>query len=396
MAASNDKPIRVAVTYRVCQHWRAHIFAKLNAREDLELAVFHGQSVPGTKCINGENLQGFEHFEHWTINVPKAKGWVFQPFMFFSLRKYKPDVILAEGGSNLLTNFPVFLYARLFGKPVIWWTLGELRGATFNGPIKKVYRFLVVMQEKMSSVYLGYSTVAREYFKKMKYPEADSFVAVNCVDTNRVFQNIDERQHEAVELRAELGLDEKKVILFVGALTPAKRVDRLIRVFQKIAPKLPDTELVIVGDGVSASSLKEMSQELGIEDRVTFTGAVVLNVSDYYELGSVFVLPGLGGLAISEAMAHELPVICTVADGCEVDLVAEGETGFRLFSDVDVEVEEFLEQKLLKCLSDHSELNRLSENSKDRIVSVHNVNTYLGSIVDAIKHAYKKSRSRRS
>ena len=130
------KPIRVVVTYRVCQHWRAHIFAKLNARTDLELAVFHGQSIPNTKCVNGDNLDGFEHIEHFTATLPGAKKWVFHPFIWQSLWKYRPDVILAEGGSNLFTNFLVLAYAKLFRRPVVWWTLGELSGSSYKGLIR--------------------------------------------------------------------------------------------------------------------------------------------------------------------------------------------------------------------------------------------------------------------
>ena len=47
----------------------------------------------------------------------------------------------------------------------------------------------------------------------------------------------------------------------------------------------------------------------------------------------MFVLPGTGGLAINEAMAHRLPVISGYADGSADDLVVDGVTGFRLKED---------------------------------------------------------------
>ena len=387
-----DRPIRVAVTYRVCQHWRSHIFAALNARDDLELAVFHGQSIPNTKYVNGEDLQGFEHVEHFTVSVPGARKWVMHPFIWRTLWKYRPDVILAEGGSNFLTNFPVLMYAKIFRRPVVWWTLGELRGRTYKGLIRGAYRGLIVLQEKLSNVYLGYSAVALDYFRKMGFAEEDCFIAVNCVDTNRVFQKIEERQKDAESLRARFNLEGKKVILFVGAFTVHKRIDRLLRVFAKIKDQLPDTVLMIVGDGAIGDEVRNQAQELGIADRTIFTGQVIENISDYYELGNVFVLPGLGGLAISEAMAHGMPVVCTVADGCEIDLVVEGETGFRLFSDDDAEVESFLAEKLLTVLGNDDQLASMSEKARERIVNTHNVNTYLESIVESVKHAERKFR----
>ena len=42
------------------------------------------------------------------------------------------------------------------------------------------------------------------------------------------------------------------------------------------------------------------------------------------------MLPGLGGMVISQAMCFGLPVICTHADGSEKDLVQDGRNGFFL------------------------------------------------------------------
>jgi len=55
---------------------------------------------------------------------------------------------------------------------------------------------------------------------------------------------------------------------------------------------------------------------------------------DTYELArmmgssSLFVMPGLGGLGLNSAMACGLPIICTQADGTELDLVKEGKNGW--------------------------------------------------------------------
>ncbi|MEM6468413.1 MAG: glycosyltransferase family 4 protein [Planctomycetota bacterium] len=390
----SSESIRVVVTYRVCQHWRSHIFAKLNAMPNLNLSVFHGSSIPGTKYVNGEDLRGFEHREHFTISVPGAKKWVAHPFIWWSLIRHRPDVIVSEGGSNFLTNFFVLAYAKVFRRPIVWWTLGELRGDERGGFFRGFYRRLVRFQERCSDVYLGYSAVALDYFRKMGYPAEDCFIAVNCVDTNRVLANIEERKDEAMQLRSSLNLTDKKVILFVGAFTVHKRIDRLIRAFAQIKSDLPDAILMIVGDGNIAEELRELAVTEGVADRTIFTGAVIENVSDYYQLGDVFVLPGLGGLAISEAMTHGMPVICTVADGCEVDLIDNGTTGYRLFSDDDTKVEPFLAEKLVALLSDEQQLNEISRNAREHIETTHNVNTYIQKIVDSVEHAHQKRLSR--
>ena len=383
----SDKPIRVVATCRICPHWRANIFAQLNTRDDLDLAVFHGASFPGTKLINGNNFEGFESKEHFTVKIPGTKIWGFQPLVFLTLLRHRPDVLLIEGGSNLLSNFFVLAYAKLFRRRVIWWTLGELRGKKKRGLLKLVFRGLVVLQEKVCDVYLGYSDVALNYFHRMGYRRDRCFVAVNCVDTNRIFQQLPERTKFVDQLKAKYHLQEKRVVLFVGAFIEVKKIDRLIRAFEKLHCNHEDIRLVLVGDGVTAPQLKSLVEELGLTDKVVFTGAVVEDVSDHYELGDIFVLPGLGGLAISEAMAHEMPVLCTYADGCEVNYVVEGETGFRLFSEDDEEVERFLVEKLDLLLSDDHLRRSMARQALERIQTKHNVNTYMDGIVEAIHHA---------
>ena len=132
MPAESPKPIRVAITYRVCQHWRTNAFRRLHARPDIDLTVLHGSDVPGTRVKNGKNLDGFHHVQMLTL---KRKGvdLVFHPFIFFHLWSARPDVILAEGGSNVLSNFPSYFYAWLTRTPTIWWTLGGDAGANLRG-----------------------------------------------------------------------------------------------------------------------------------------------------------------------------------------------------------------------------------------------------------------------
>lgn len=50
----------------------------------------------------------------------------------------------------------------------------------------------------------------------------------------------------------------------------------------------------------------------------------------------VYVLAGMGGLSINDAMTYGLPVVCSVCDGTERDLVVDGRNGL-FFRDGDVD-----------------------------------------------------------
>ena len=93
---------------------------------------------------------------------------------------------------------------------------------------------------------------------------------------------------------------------------------------------------------------------------------------------------------MSEALANGLPVICGIGDGCEVDLVQNGENGFRIDSDVDDEVEAFIATHLIESLNDDQLLARMSQGALDMIKNKWNVNTYIDGIVTAIKYAHQQ------
>ena len=119
-----------------------------------------------------------------------------------------------------------------------------------------------------------------------------------------------------------------------------------------------------------------------------FAGEQIEQVSSYFLLGDIFVLPGLGGLGISEAMAHSLPVVVTKADGCELDLVESGRNGYIVgVGDVTE-----LTNKLTSMLADRELLDRMGAHSRWIIDHKYNINTYMANVVAALEYAYHISR----
>ena len=134
--------------------------------------------------------------------------------------------------------------------------------------IRKTYRRIVVAQEKASSVFLGYSSVALQYFKEMGFPDERCFRAVNCIDTDRILEGAPAARENARRLRDELGLVDKKIVLFVGILIQSKKIDRLLRSFAQVRAACPDAKLVIVGDGDDRQRLEQIAKDLEIDGDV--------------------------------------------------------------------------------------------------------------------------------
>jgi D-inositol-3-phosphate glycosyltransferase len=136
--------------------------------------------------------------------------------------------------------------------------------------------------------------------------------------------------------RAELGLEDEHVILFVGRIEPLKGVDILINAAAIIESDVDCTVLIVGGDTSSRAQvekLRSLAREKGIEKRVTFVGAVDHEkLPLYYNAADVCVVPShyeSFGLVAVEAMASGLPVVASRVGGM-TDTVKHGETGYLI------------------------------------------------------------------
>ena len=142
---------------------------------------------------------------------------------------------------------------------------------------------------------------------------------------------------DARELRNELGLTEKKVIVSVGRLVHRKGQDVLIEAMPAIIKDVPEAHILMIGEGPYRGYLETRAKSLGIEDKITFIGRIqYADLPRYICVGDLFVMPSrsrLAGLEVEglgivylEASACGLPVIAGDSGGAP-DAVLDGETG---------------------------------------------------------------------
>jgi N-acetyl-alpha-D-glucosaminyl L-malate synthase BshA len=155
-------------------------------------------------------------------------------------------------------------------------------------------------------------------------------------------------------------------LMHISNFRPVKRVTDVIQVFARVAAKL-NARLIMVGDGPDAGTAMRLVRELGIADKVTFTG-VVDEVAPLLQAANLLLLPSETesfGLVALEAMASGVPVIATNVGGLP-EVVEHGVTGFLApLGDVDQ-----MAQYAVQILSDCSVCRAFSRAARERAVKL--------------------------
>lgn len=241
---------------------------------------------------------------------------------------------------------------------------------------------------------LNYSTAAYDILPSYGVKREQIHVTYNSTDTEALW-----REKAAVLAAPALLPPSERRLLHIGRLVKWKRVDLLIEAFARTLTQYPDAELVIVGNGPELDNLKKQAASLGLPLRskeengvdgrgcVRFIGAVYdpKELGAYMNEATVYVLAGMGGLSINDAMTYALPVVCSVCDSTERDLVTDRRNGL-FFRDGDADS---LTEKILQLLASPQECRRMGQESERIIREQINIDTvcerYLKAFADFLR-----------
>ena len=179
------------------------------------------------------------------------------------------------------------------------------------------------------------------------FPRERCEMIYNGVDLGRVVESTE----RAAAFRRRFSIPNgRKVVLQVSWIIPEKGILDLLAAARIVAVGNPDVHFVIVGDGPFRDEYAQKAAEMGLNDRVTWTGLV----QDPFSAGAfdtadilcqVSRWEEVFGWVIAEAMAYRRPVVATRVGGIP-ELVTDEDTGF-LIERGDVEA---LATKLLTLL----------------------------------------------
>ncbi len=144
--------------------------------------------------------------------------------------------------------------------------------------------------------------------------------------------NLDMLQGTSTEnlqaIRSKFYLEGKFVALTCCRLDKAKGIDYVLRALPEIAAKYPSFQLVIVGTGPEEERLRQIREELKLEETVQFIGWRT-DALDWYSAADVVIQPSFSESfcqVVTEALALKRPVIVTSV-GVAPEIIVTGERG---------------------------------------------------------------------
>ncbi|MFN3267502.1 MAG: glycosyltransferase, partial [Deinococcales bacterium] len=182
-------------------------------------------------------------------------------------------------------------------------------------------------------------------------PMADELVTMGVESPINVIPNgidLESLQQPRPDPFPGLGVPENtKRLVHVSRLGKEKSIDALLERFKWIHAAMPETHLIIVGDGPERQNLEKLCKKFALEKAVTFTGYVSnADIGAYYQHAHLFVFASISetqGMVALEASACACPVVARAEMGI-TSCIIDGQTGFLVHPD---DIQGYVERVLL-------------------------------------------------
>jgi len=384
---SENFKFKVALIHNIVSPYRIPVFEGLSNHPLIDLTVFY--------CAKTHKIRKWEIVESDKYRYRFLSGITIEFFDFIYhincdiipiILKKKFDIVIIGGGSDFTTQI-AFLLSKLVGTPIVLWSEGiEDPKGRIGKMASPIFHYII----NHSNAIIVPGTISKEYNIRVGATKNKIFIAPNIVNNDYFITQSAYFTQEKERIKKEMKIEGKKVIIFVGRLVRMKGVDHLIRAFDNLTKSTENIALFIVGEGPIRSELQILSKT-SKNQNVYFVGWMDINeIVKYYSIADIFVLPTLNdvwGLVVNEAMCCGLPIITTMAAGCSVDMVFNGENGYIVKTGDSNE----LADAIKKVIENPTECDRMGKRSLDIIKTKFNQEICVNGFVSAIKYSINSS-----
>jgi glycosyltransferase involved in cell wall biosynthesis len=329
--------------------------------------------------------QDSEHLNKAAFDLPMLDGYDWVPVKNYSplprLGKFygliNPGLIrlVAQSdcciiyGHSYISFWMAIATAKLLRKPILLSTdatspQSHYGASNWKSSLKKkVFPFLY---NHVADGVLVPSTASKQFLCSMGVYEDRVALTPYVVDNQTIATISAATDRQELRRQWQIPVDAT-VAVFCAKFLPRKRPQDAIQAFARA--DVPNSYLMMVGEGPMGDSLRDEAERLGIKERVRFVGLVKYShLPEVYTASDVLVFPSEHepyGLPVNEAMICGIPTIVSDRIGAGLDLVENDRTGF-VYPSGEVKA---LADILRKVLSDRERLKSMGEAARQRIAT---------------------------
>lgn len=325
----------------LAEHYRVIICAQRSERKDelllkLDPRVIYRSLPDATQSHHAENLTAF----HRILSEEKVDVVIYQDS--YAPNDYLPLSISKESGVKLIVvehNSPSHPWR---------WLKQELAASPVWNIPKRAKRILQGLR--------GFHHNAKR--RTALYTHCDRYVLLADRLRSEFQQNIYTKDTAKLDALGNplsyspqeiAPKEKKKQVLFVGQFVERKGIDKLLRIWQRVAMQAPDWNLVLVGDGPTMADAKRYISQNGLQ-RVSLEGFST-HIKEYCRSASIFCMcSSFEGfpMVLPEAMCSGVVPIAFASFAALDDIFTDGISGFSIppFD------EEAYAERLLKLMQD--------------------------------------------
>jgi len=279
---------KVVIVQTAIPDYRAPFFEELRSQVGEELVLLAGDDDWSTDIVHA----------HWVADVRLKNVFLFGRRLLWQAGAIRPllgaDVAVVSLNPRILTGWIALVGRRVKRRRTVVWGHAWPR----KGRDKSSDALRGIMRRLASTLVVYTETEARQIAERS--PKIDVVAAPN-----------------ALYRRGEIGPSETATLLpsdivYVGRLTPSKRVGLLVDAFVAAEAELPeDVRLVIVGDGPLRTTLEARARAAPRPARFVFSGHVssVEDLRAIYASAVASASPGPVGLGLVQSLGFGVPMI---------------------------------------------------------------------------------------
>jgi glycosyltransferase involved in cell wall biosynthesis len=322
--------MRVAVLYPAPAPYREKLFLEFSRQRDIDLCVYYcasSLSYRDWKFISEDYqskvLPGREYGEGVLVN----------PGIVNILRKERPDIMVVWGWS-FPTAIIALIEAYFLKIPTVVFSDTGMAYKEYSKTVDKTLKKIKIFLTKFPQAFIVQGKLSRDFLLHLGVPiDRINVLPINSVDTHYLYSQSLLVRQDANQIKEQMGIRGKRVIIFIGNLEPRKGFPILLEAFNFLRQEAPDLALLAVGEGPQREDLEANIARRRLPD-IHLVGSQPYEILPrFLGISDCLVLPTLADhwpLVVVEALACGLPVVTSSRCGSVPELIEGKGTGIAV------------------------------------------------------------------